>query len=123
MDYARNNYVAQPEDKGVKLTPPLLGIYDQYAINWGYRPIAEAQSPGEELKTLNSWIARHQGDPRYRFAEGDLNGSDPSSQRESLGDDVVKASRYGVKNIRYILLNMGEAVLASVFSLFGIGFV
>ncbi|ACU02949.1 zinc-dependent metalloprotease [Pedobacter heparinus] len=106
MDYARNNYVAQPEDKGVKLTPPLLGIYDQYAINWGYRPIAEAQSPGEELKTLNSWIARHQGDPRYRFAEGDLNGSDPSSQRESLGDDVVKASRYGVKNIRYILLNM-----------------
>src|SRR5690606_19418900 len=37
MDYARNNYVAQPEDKGVKLTPPLLGVYDQYAINWGYR--------------------------------------------------------------------------------------
>lgn len=106
MDYARNNYVAQPEDKGVKLTPPLLGIYDQYAINWGYRPIAEAQSPDEELKTLHSWIARHQDDPRYRFAEGDLNGSDPSSQRESLGDDVVKASRYGVKNIRYILLNM-----------------
>ena len=106
MDYARNNYVAQPEDKGVKLTPPLLGVYDQYAINWGYRPIAEAQTPDAELKTLNAWIAEHQDDPRYRFAEGDLNGADPSSQKESLGDDVVKASRYGVKNIRYILLNM-----------------
>jgi len=106
MDYARNNYVAQPEDKGVKLTPPLLGVYDQYAINWGYRLIGEAQTPDAELKTLNTWIAKHQDDPRYRFAEGDLNSADPSSQKESLGDDVVKASRYGVKNIRYILLNM-----------------
>lgn len=106
MDYARNNYVAQPEDKGVKLTPPLLGVYDQYAINWGYRPITHAQSPESEVKTLNTWIAKHQDDPSYRFAEGDINSSDPSSQRESLGNDVVKASKYGVKNIRYILLNM-----------------
>ena len=106
MDYARNNYVAQPEDKGVKLTPPLLGVYDKYAISWGYTPIKEASSPDEELNVLNSWIAKHAGDPNYRFAEGDINDSDPSSQRESLGDDVVKASRYGVKNIRYILNNM-----------------
>jgi len=106
MDYARNNYVAQPEDKGVKLTPPLLGAYDKYAISWGYMPIKEADSPDAELNTLNAWIAKHAGDPNYRYAEGDINDADPSSQRESLGDDVVKASRYGVKNIRYILNNM-----------------
>ncbi|MNK44408.1 hypothetical protein D3C87_631420 [compost metagenome] len=105
MDYARNNYVAQPEDKGVKLTPPLLGVYDKYAINWGYRNI-DANTADEETKMLNQWIAKHANDPNYRFAEGDVNASDPSSQRESLGDDVVKASRYGVKNIRYILSNM-----------------
>ena len=106
MDYARNNYVAQPEDKGVKLTPPLLGVYDKYAISWGYTPIKEAESPDAELNTLNAWIAKHAGDPNYRYAEGDINDTDPSSQRESLGDDVVKASKYGVKNIRYILNNM-----------------
>ncbi|MES2652859.1 MAG: zinc-dependent metalloprotease [Bacteroidota bacterium] len=108
MDYARNNYVAQPEDKGVKLTPPLLGVYDKYAISWGYKPIAEANAPDFELKTLNQWIAAHQNDPNYRFAEGDINGSDPSSLRESLGNDVVKASNYGVKNVKYILENMSK---------------
>jgi hypothetical protein len=106
MDYARNNYIAQPEDKGVKLTPPLLGVYDKYAISWGYKAIAEANTPDLELKTLNNWIAMHQDDPSYRFAEGDINGSDPSSLRESLGNDVVKASNYGVKNVKYILDNM-----------------
>ncbi len=108
MDYARNNYVAQPEDKGVKLTPPLLGVYDKYAISWGYKLIAEANAPDLELKTLNQWIAAHQNDPNYRFAEGDINGSDPSSLRESLGNDVVKASNYGVKNVKYILENMSK---------------
>ncbi len=108
MDYARNNYVAQPEDKGVKLTPPLLGVYDKYAISWGYKAIVDANTPDLELKTLNNWIAAHQDDPNYRFAEGDINGSDPSSLRESLGNDVVKASNYGVKNVKYILENMSK---------------
>ncbi len=108
MDYARNNYVAQPEDKGVKLTPPLLGVYDKYAISWGYKPVTEANTPDLELKTLNQWIAAHQNDLNYRFAEGDINSSDPSSLRESLGNDVVKASNYGVKNVKYILENMSK---------------
>jgi hypothetical protein len=108
MDYARFNYVAQPEDKGVKLTPPRLGMYDTYAIHWGYRPIPEASRPEQEKKTLDAWIAKHAGDPRYRFGEGDINGTDPTSQRESLGDDVVKASEYGVNNIRYIFKHLPE---------------
>jgi len=108
MDYARFNYVAQPGDKGVKLTPPRLGMYDTYAIHWGYRPIPGAQRPEDEAKTLNQWIAKHADDPRFRFGEGDVNGTDPTSQRESLGDDVVKASEYGAANIRYILAHLPE---------------
>lgn len=54
MDYARNNYIAQPGDleKGVKLTPPILGVYDIHAINWGYRLIQGADTPEKEKKTL-----------------------------------------------------------------------
>ena len=51
MDYARFNYVAQPEDKGVKLTPPDLGVYDEYAIKWLYCPIPEAVTPKDEIPT------------------------------------------------------------------------
>ncbi|QEH43852.1 zinc-dependent metalloprotease [Chitinophaga sp. XS-30] len=108
MDYARNNYVAQPEDKGVKLTPPLLGAYDKYAISWGYKPIPQALDAESEVPVLNSWIEKHIGDPSYRFGEGDLNSSDPSAMRESLGDNVVKASEYGVKNIKYIISHLEE---------------
>lgn len=108
MDYARFNYVAQPEDQGVKVTPPRLGVYDVYAINWGYRPIFEAEKPEDEQLLLRQWIAEHADDPCYRFGEGDVNSTDPTSQRESLGDDVVKASEYGVNNIQYILSQLPD---------------
>ena len=62
MDYARFNYVAQPGDEGVALMPN-IGVYDKYAIEWGYRPILEAKTPDEEKKTLDSWILKHEGDP------------------------------------------------------------
>lgn len=106
MDYARNNYIAQPGDKNVKLTPPLLGVYDKYAIRWGYKPIFTASTSEGEIAVLNNWIEKHLGDPRYRFGEGDVNSSDPSSMRESLGNDVIKASEYGVSNIKYIIKNL-----------------
>src|SRR5690606_14412980 len=102
MDYARFNYVAQPGDENVRLTPPNLGVYDKYAIKWAYKPILGADKY-EEQKVLNSWIEEHATDPKYRFGEGDLQGSDPSSMREDLGDDVIKASEYGVKNPQYIM--------------------
>lgn len=108
MDYARFNYVAQPEDKGVNLSPPRLGLYDIYAINWGYRQIPDATNPEDETDILRTWISKHADDARYRFGEGDINSSDPTSLRESLGDDLVKASEYGMKNLRYIVANMPE---------------
>ena len=101
MDYARFNYIAQPGDEGVALMPE-IGIYDKYAIGWGYRPILD-KSDKEEKETLDSWILEHAGDPLYRFGHqqvGDV--VDPSSQTEDLGDDAIKASAYGIENLKRI---------------------
>jgi len=101
MDYARFNYIAQPGDEGVALMPE-IGIYDKYAIRWGYRPIMD-KSDKEEKETLDSWILAHSGDPLYRFGHqqsGDV--VDPSSQTEDLGDDAIKASTYGIENLKRI---------------------
>lgn len=107
MDYARFNYVAQPEDKGVALMPN-IGVYDKYAIAWGYKPILD-KTAKEEKETLNGWITTHAGDPMYRFGHqqvGDV--VDPSSQTEDLGDDAVLASTYGIKNLQRIVPNLIE---------------
>ncbi len=107
MDYARFNYVAQPGDEGVALMPN-IGIYDKYAINWGYRPILDAKTADDEKKTLDSWILEHAGDPMYRFGRQQGNVIDPSSQTEDLGDDAVLASEYGIKNLKRIVPNLIE---------------
>ena len=108
MDYARFNYVAQPGDEGVALMPN-IGVYDKYAIKWGYRPIPEATTVEQENKILDSWIMEHAGDPMYRFGHqqsGDV--VDPSSQTEDLGDDAILASEYGIKNLKRIVPNLIE---------------
>ncbi len=102
MDYARFNYVAQPEDKGVALMPN-IGVYDKYAISWGYRPIL-GKTAKQEKATLDSWILKHAGDPMYRFGHQQVvNVVDPSAQTEDIGDDAIKASMYGIKNLKIIL--------------------
>lgn len=103
MDYARFNYVAQPEDKGVALMPN-IGVYDKHAIKWGYRPILDAKTAKDEKETLDQWILDHADDPMYRF--GQQNGIDPSAQTEDLGDDAIKASDYGIKNLKRIVPNL-----------------
>ncbi len=104
MDYARFNYVAQPEDGDVALMPN-IGIYDKYAINWGYRPILDTDALGEK-KTLDQWILQHANDPMYRFGRQQFGVIDPSSQTEDLGDDAMKASFYGIKNLKRIVPNL-----------------
>ncbi|WP_417785407.1 zinc-dependent metalloprotease [Tenacibaculum sp.] len=107
MDYARFNYVAQPEDKGVALMPN-IGPYDKYAINWGYRPILN-KSAEDEKTILNQWIKEKAGNPVYRFGHQQVrNIIDPSSQTEDLGDDAMKASAYGIKNLQRILPRLEE---------------
>lgn len=105
MDYARFNYIAQPEDKGVALMPD-IGPYDKHAIEWGYRPILD-KTAVDEKETLNKWILDRADNPIYRFGHQQAGGVvDPSSQTEDLGDDAIKASAYGIKNLQRILPNI-----------------
>ena len=104
MDYARVNYVAQPEDKDVRYIR-MMGPYDLYAINWGYRYIPEANSSIEEKPILDKWILEKAGNRWYEFGSGN-NGVDPQSQRESLGSDQVKASEYGLANLKKVVPNL-----------------
>ena len=67
MDYARFNYVAQPGDKGVKLTPPDLGVYDEFVIKWLYTYFPDLKNADEENKVLEKWVDEKAGDPLYRF--------------------------------------------------------
>lgn len=113
MDYARNNYVAQPGDKerGVKLTPPRLGLYDYFSVKWSYTPLLDAKTSKEEVPVLDRWISEKSGDPIYRYGKQQLRGHlDPTSFEEDLGDDAVKAAGYGVKNLKYILENLNTWV-------------
>lgn len=103
MDYARINYVAQPGDEGVRYIR-MMGPYDLYAINWGYRYLPELGTQ-EEKKVLDQWISEKAGDPIYEFGEG-YDGVDPQSQRESLGDDQVLASTYGLANLKKVVPNL-----------------
>lgn len=106
MDYARFNYVAQPGDEGVRLTPPDLGVYDEYAIAWLYRYFPESVSEGEVQAASDAWIARHAGDPMYRYAPMEkyaYNRLDPSAVGEDLGDDAVRSGEYGIRNLEYIM--------------------
>ena len=106
MDYARFNYVAQPGDEGVALMPsqwdtPNVGVYDIYSVKWGYKPILGV-SEEEEKTILKSWITEKANDLKYRFGSA---GIDPSSQTEDLGDDAVKASEYGIANLKELCPN------------------
>jgi hypothetical protein len=108
MDYTRYNYVAQPGDEGVRWVR-MLGPYDHYSINWGYRYIPEADNMKAEIPFLNSWIEEKEGDPFYMF--GARNSFDPSSQTECVGDDPVLASTYGLSNLKIVSKNLADWTL------------
>ncbi|MGH7676306.1 MAG: zinc-dependent metalloprotease [Gemmatimonadales bacterium] len=99
MDYARNNYVAQPGDD-VQLMPK-IGPWDYYVIDWGYRRVPGATSPDAERTILDSLARRQDAMPWLRF--GNPDGIDPRTQTEALGDDPVKATRYGLANIKRLV--------------------
>lgn len=108
MDYARFNYVAQPED-GIAANDliPGIGVYDKWAIEWGYRWLPEFETADEEQTFLNKWIIRKLADDKRLFFV-DTRANDPRNQMEDLGDDAMKAGAYGIKNLQRIVANLKE---------------
>ncbi|MBD1424021.1 zinc-dependent metalloprotease [Sphingobacterium arenae] len=108
MDYARFNYVAQPEDSiGPKGIYPRIGEYDKWAIEWGYGHV-RAKDYDEERKLLFGMTTKRLADnPKLWFGgEGSL--QDPRSQSEDLGDNSMKASEYGIRNLKRVMANLEE---------------
>lgn len=108
MDYARFNYVAQPEDKiSEKGLFPRIGDYDIWAIEWGYRLFPKYTTPQEEKTGLNKWVMEKMQNKRLWYGiQG--NPDDPRSQNEDIGDDAMKAGAYGIKNLQRIVPNLME---------------
>jgi hypothetical protein len=108
MDYARQNYIAQPGD-GLRPEDFLrrIGPYDHYIVNWGYRVIPDAATPEAERPRLDAWIKERAADPMYRYLpQGGLDVADPRAQTEDMGNDPVRATRYGLANLKRIVPNL-----------------
>ncbi len=111
MDYARNNFVAQPGDyeRGVRLTPPPVGVYDINAIKWGYRLIQGAKTLKDEKPVLDKWIEEKENDPMYEFGAQQVMGTiDPTDQTEDLGNDHIKAGDMAISNLKIIMANFED---------------
>jgi len=108
MDYARFNYVAQPEDNvGQKGLFPRIGDYDNWAIEWGYKLFPEYKDADAEKTHLNNWVMEKLKDKRLWFGT-EQNPDDPRSQSEQVGDDAMKGSMYGIKNLQRIVPNLAQ---------------
>jgi hypothetical protein len=101
MDYARYNYIAQPGDENIRFVRK-LGPYDDYSIEWGYRFFPNETSESER-EILNKMVANKSMNPIYMFGSG---GNDPDTQTENIGDDPIKASFYGLKNLKIVAENL-----------------
>jgi hypothetical protein len=107
MDYARQNYVAQPGD-GLESKDYIrrLGPFDDFIINWGYRVLPDAPTPEAERATLNRWLAEQTGPMPYRYVAQNYSGVDPRAQTEDLGDDPIRSSTYAVANLKRVVPNL-----------------
>jgi len=108
----RYNYVAQPGDD----VPPerRIGLWDKFAVYWGYHPIPEAATPYEELPVLNQWIVERAHEPWFRSAEAQFGMDlewDPYRMTEGISDDPVGAAELGMRNLRYAAANLMEWLL------------
>ncbi len=107
MDYARFNYVAQPEDSVPESgIIPEIAIYDRWSIEWGYKYMPQFETAADEVPFMNQWImGKLKEDPRYAFGT-ETDPNDPRNQNEDLGDNAMKASAYGIKNLQRIMPNL-----------------
>jgi hypothetical protein len=103
MDYARFNYVAQPGDENIRFVRQ-LGPYDHYAIEYGYRWYPNVDKAEDEFQVLQEMVSDKSLEPMFMFGGG--RGSDPDSQTECIGDDAIKASTYGINNLKIVADNL-----------------
>ena len=110
MDYARFNYVAQPEDGiGYDGIFPRIGDYDEWAIEWGYKPVLDVADAATDHKLMEKMVTeRLKDNPRLWWGDGEGYRSDPRCQTEDLGDDAVKASEYGILNLKREITKLPE---------------
>ena len=108
MDYARFNYVAQPEDKiSEKGLFPRINDYDKWAIKWGYQYRPEFKDPAKEKKALRAEVTKVlEGNRRLWWSGDEGRAQDPRSQTEDLGDNQMKANEYGLKNLKRVMQNI-----------------
>jgi hypothetical protein len=108
MDYARFNFVAQPEDKiSEKGLFPRINDYDKWAIKWGYQYRPEFKDPAKEKKALRAEVTKVlEGNRRLWWSGDEGRAQDPRSQTEDLGDDQMKANEYGMKNLKRVMQNI-----------------
>ncbi|UKK58044.1 zinc-dependent metalloprotease [Prevotella communis] len=109
MDYARFNYVAQPEDNiSPKGLFPRINDYDKWAIKWGYQWRPEFKDEYEEKEKLMTETTNIlKGNPRLWFG-GEGRNEDPRAQTEDLSDNNVKASEYGIKNLKRVMQHLPQ---------------
>ncbi len=106
MDYARFNYVAQPEDNVTTLFPR-IGDYDKWAIKWGYSYFEDTKNETQEKAFLNEMTKEAYKNNRLWFGS-ETSPYDPRYQTEDIGDNAMRASEYGIKNLKRILPNLLE---------------
>lgn len=104
MDYARFNYIAQPGD-GVTNFFPAVGLYDIWAVKWGYTWFGDTPLEEQE-EILHEWTVERADDPRFFYGRQTGSKIDSRSQNEDLGDNAMKASSYGLANLQVITDNM-----------------
>ena len=111
MDYARFNYVAQPEDGMTQHEIfPRINDYDMWAIQWGYTPMLDAENEEADYRALQSLFEKEgvANNPRLWWGDGETDQDDPRRQTEDLGDDAVKASEYGILNLKREIVKLPE---------------
>lgn len=103
LDYARFNYVTQASDAGVNLYQSVLGPYDYHVVEWAYRYYPNIRHDAEaQAKLLERLVDSRASNPYYRYMPEQTSIYDPSVLSNDLGDDAIRSSEYGIKNLNYI---------------------
>jgi hypothetical protein len=108
----RYNYAAQPGD-GVA-PERRMGLWDEFAVVWGYRPIIEARTARDEAPVLGRWITERAHLPWFRFASAQFGMDvewDPYRMTEGISDDPVAAAVLGMQNLRGAAQHLMQWVL------------